>query len=42
MVYTGSSTSTITPTKLLASMERPARRYLSAGTRDFIELDLRH
>ena len=41
MVYTGDSPSTITPTKLLASMERPAARYLSSGSRDFIELDLR-
>ena len=29
------------PTKLLSSMQRSASRYLSSGTRDFIELDSR-
>jgi hypothetical protein len=41
MVYTGDSPATIQATKLLTSIERPADRYLHAGTRDFIELDLR-
>ena len=41
MVYTGDSASTITPTKLLDNMQRPPGRYLSSGTRDFLELDLR-
>jgi hypothetical protein len=27
---------------LLTSMARPADRYLSTGTRDFIEIDVRH
>ena len=30
------------PTNLLASMMRPADRYLTSGTRDFIEIDARH
>ena len=32
---------TLAATKLLTNMQRPADRYLSPGTRDFIELDLR-
>jgi len=42
MVYTGTSPATIKPTKLLEVMQRPADRYLQSGTRDFVELDLRH
>ena len=30
------------PSNLLPSMVRPADRYLSAGTRDFVEIDARH
>lgn len=30
------------PTNLLASMERPPDRYLTSGTRDFVEIDARH
>jgi Phosphodiester glycosidase len=41
MTYRGSSPSTITATKLLSNMQRPADRYLHANTRDFIELDTR-
>jgi hypothetical protein len=41
MTYTGSSPSTITATKLLSNMQRPAYRYMHANTRDFIELDTR-
>jgi hypothetical protein len=41
MVYTGATPADIQATKLLASIERPADRYLHPGTRDFIELDLR-
>jgi len=41
MVYRPAGTSLVA-TKLLSNMERPADRYLHAGTRDFIELDLRH
>ena len=42
MVYAGNSPTTITATKLLSNMQRPADRYLHSGTRDFIELDTRH
>lgn len=42
MVYAGNSPPTITATKLLSNMQRPADRYLHSGTRDFIELDSRH
>jgi hypothetical protein len=41
MTYTGTSPSTLTATKLLANMQRPADRYLHSNTRDFIELDTR-
>jgi hypothetical protein len=41
MVYTGTTPDTITATKLLSNMQRPADRYLHPGTRDFIELDLK-
>jgi hypothetical protein len=41
MVYRPGPTA-ITATKLLTDMQRPADRYLHPGTRDFIELDLRH
>lgn len=41
MVYSPAS-STIVATKLLSDMQRPADRYLHPGTRDFVELDLRH
>lgn len=41
MAYTGNSPATITATKLLNDMQRPADRYLQNGTRDFVELDLR-
>jgi hypothetical protein len=39
MVYNGTSATDLTATKLLADMQRPADRYLHAGTRDFVELD---
>ncbi len=42
MAYSGTSPSTITATKLLNDMQRPANRYLQPGTRDFVEFDLRH
>jgi Phosphodiester glycosidase len=42
MTYTGNSPTTITATKLLSDMQRPADRYLHANTRDFVELDIRH
>jgi Phosphodiester glycosidase len=42
MTYSGSPSNTITATKLLSNMQRPADRYLHANTRDFIELDTRH
>jgi len=32
----------VLPTNLLASMVRPADRYLTNGTRDFVEIDARH
>ncbi len=41
MTYTGTPPATITPTKLLSNMQRPADRYLGSNTRDFIELDAR-
>jgi hypothetical protein len=41
MVYRPSSPTPVA-TKLLNNMQRPADRYLHPGTRDFIELDLRH
>jgi hypothetical protein len=41
MVYRPAG-ATVIATKLLSDMERPADRYLHPGTRDFIELDLRH
>ena len=41
MVYRPGS-STPVATKLLTNMQRPADRYLHPGTRDFIEVDLRH
>lgn len=42
MTYAGTSPTTITATKLLSNMQRPAERYLRSNTRDFIELDTRH
>ncbi|MCU1426621.1 MAG: hypothetical protein JWL83_621 [Actinomycetia bacterium] len=42
MVYSGSSPQTITATKLLTDMQRPADRYLQSGSRDFVELDATH
>jgi hypothetical protein len=41
MTYTGSPPGTISGTKLLLNMQRPADRYLHSNTRDFIELDIR-
>ena len=41
MTYTGTSSTQVTATKLLANMQRPADRYLQAGTRDFVELNAR-
>jgi phosphodiester glycosidase len=41
MVYRPGS-SALAASKLLTNMQRPADRYLHSGTRDFIELDLRH
>jgi hypothetical protein len=41
MVFTGQTQADIHGWKLLANMQRPADRYLHAGTRDFIELDIR-
>jgi hypothetical protein len=40
MAYSGATQATLHPTKLLSDMVRPADRYLSTGTRDFIELDV--
>jgi hypothetical protein len=42
MAYSGTTPATLHPTKLLSDMVRPADRYLSSGTRDFIELDQVH
>ena len=40
--FTNGAPGQVTPTNLLASMERPADRYLTSGTRDFVEIDARH
>lgn len=40
--FTKSGPGQLQPTNLLASMERPPDRYLTSGTRDFVEVDARH
>jgi hypothetical protein len=40
--YTAGANGTVTPANLLPSMVRSPSRYLSTGTRDFIEIDTRH
>jgi hypothetical protein len=40
--YTGDGHGGLLPTNLLASMVRPPDRYLTSGTRDFVEIDARH
>ena len=39
--FTKSGPGQLQPTNLLASMERPPDRYLTSGTRDFVEVDAR-
>jgi hypothetical protein len=41
-IFTPDAHGGLLPANLLKSMVRPADRYLSAGTRDFIEIDTRH
>jgi hypothetical protein len=41
-VYTPGTHGVLQASNLLPSMVRPPNRYLSDGTRDFIEIDARH
>jgi len=40
--YTSSANGGVQPSNLLPSMIRSSSRYLTSGTRDFIEIDMRH